>query len=238
MFQFLSKDKPVLTVRLDDEIICKIFKKDLPTEKQPTVFLGKSNRSLIFEDSKGTTYEHQLTFEDGWCALSIRLHETFVCQSDCIVGPTSSLQTEEFRKGNLKGIRFQPFYLPECAANPDTLIGRGLFYRGLHFPGNITPGNVSLSCICDYCRKSFRIQSFHAGFSSCQYMYSDSGAYTLTYDTEPSTLPTAPDGSSFSFNNPFRCPHCKKPFIDFEKHPEDRKEYYGNTFFGVTPISL
>jgi hypothetical protein len=47
-------------------------------------------------------------------------------------------------------------------------------------------------------------------------------------------LPKAPDGTSFSYLNPFRCPHCGASYIDFRKHPGLRKsEYYGNYFAGV-----
>ncbi len=40
-------------------------------------------------------------------------------------------------------------------------------------------------------------------------------------------------GGNFRYMNPFVCPHCKQPFIDFSIHPEDREcEYYGNYLYG------
>lgn len=87
-------------------------------------------------------------------------------------------------------------------------------------------------------------------------MYSDSGVYTLVIDEhvpgappamgKPDTnalraleavLPAAPDGTPFRYINPFRCPHCHQPYIDFRTHPELREnEYYGNYLFGVAPV--
>ena len=55
------------------------------------------------------------------------------------------------------GVRFQPFMLPEFTVDTSDLAGKGLFDRGLHFPGSITPGNVSVLCLCDSCKKSFRL---------------------------------------------------------------------------------
>ena len=47
------------------------------------------------------------------------------------------------------------------------------------------------------------------------------------------SLPLAPDGSSYSYRNPFRCPHCGDPYINFEANPGMREsEYYGNYFEG------
>ena len=40
-------------------------------------------------------------------------------------------------------------------------------------------------------------------------------------------------GGSFRYMNSLLCPHCREPFIDFKKHPEERKkEYYGNHLYG------
>jgi predicted amidophosphoribosyltransferase len=40
-------------------------------------------------------------------------------------------------------------------------------------------------------------------------------------------------GGFFRYMNSLLCPHCNKPFIDFNKHPEERKkEYYGNYLYG------
>jgi hypothetical protein len=148
------------------------------------------------------------------------------------------------------GIRIQPFFLSEGKVRNEELFGRGLFARGLHFSGTITRGDIILSCECDLCKKSFQIRSFHAGFSNSGYFYSGSGKCTVTVSdrvpgcpaalSEPNpaelaaleaALPPAPDGTHYKYTNPFRCPHCSAPYIDFEKNPKDRpEEYYGNYF--------
>jgi len=134
--------------------------------------------------------------------------------------------------------------------------GQGLFRRGLHFSGNVSPSNLSVACICDDCGQSFRLQSFHAGFAKLGYFYAASGRFTLAVpatvpgapvptlralsDEEAAAiaaleqqLPQAPDGTSYGYLNPLRCPHCRAPYIDFGAHPELRRhEYYGNTYFG------
>lgn len=111
-----------------------------------------------------------------------------------------------------------------------------------------------LSCECDHCKRSFLIRSYHAGFSNAGYFYSESGNYTITVDSHlpgspaalsdpdaealaalEDALPSAPDGSRYAYLNPFRCPHCSEPYIDFEANPGLRAgEYYGNYFEGST----
>ena len=184
--------------------------------------------------------------------MSVRVHDGYACQADCLVHISNELAENSLLKGTVKGIRFQPFYLPQCKANPKELIGQGLFHRGLHFSGTVTPGNVSSSCICDYCGKSFRIQSFHAGFDQSAYFYCSNNPHTLITSAyiagvpaplshpTPSVLseiesklpPCKQCGGTFRYANPFLCPHCKRPFIDFQRHPEIRdNEYYGNFLY-------
>lgn len=46
-------------------------------------------------------------------------------------------------------------------------------------------------------------------------------------------LQKAKDGTSFSYLNAFRCPHCGAKYLDFEANPKDREnEYYGNYYYG------
>lgn len=131
------------------------------------------------------------------------------------------------------------------------LKGKGLFACGLHFSGTVTPGNTLLSCECDSCHRSFLIRSYHSGFSNSGYFDSASGKHTLTVpshlagapvalsEPEPTALatleamlPAAPDGSRFAYLNPFRCPHCSAPYIDFSEPGSRSAEYYGNYFAG------
>ena len=252
-----KRKKNILTVSIDDKEICRVLKSELPSEKQPKIEIKEKGKNIIFEDFEGYTHIHALEEDTGWFSFSINVYPNLACQIDCIYGKDKELSPEKFNNGELSGIRFQPFFLGKKARKTENeLKGHGLFHRGLHFSGMITPGNLSLSCICDACRKSFRLQSFHAGFGNTGYMYSDSGRFTMTIpnningsppalgkvnkkalkDLEES-LPKAPDGTLFKYLNPLRCPHCSEPFIDFKQFPEDREnEYYGNTFYGQSTI--
>lgn len=256
MFAFLKK--PLLRVIIDGTDVAKVTPNDLPCERQPSVRVSPSS-SVSFVDSNGRTYRHDLPFEDGWLHLSVRVFEHRVCQADGILSQSATPNPEAFGTGADRGIRFNPFYLPGCQADEQELKGRGLFFRGLHFSGRITPGNVSLSCICDACARSFRLQSFHTGFGNCAYFYSESGRDTLIVeDTVPGCpavlaspaepalaefeqrLPRAKtDGTTFRYSNPLRCPHCSGAYIDFRRFPNERPtEYYGNHFFGEQPQFL
>lgn len=211
---------------------------------------------IEFVDAAEKRHAHSLAELSGWAHISVRVHEGLACQADCAVTQTEAYDPDELLNGKGQGIRFQPFFLPGSTGDPNELKGQGLFRRGLHFSGTITPGSVRLSCECDCCARSFHVQSFHAGFSNAGYMYSGSGAYTLIIDERvpgappalgkpddaalaklEANLPVAPDGTRFKYMNPFRCPHCHQPYIDFQAHPGLREgEYYGNCFFAVDPI--
>jgi hypothetical protein len=251
-----SRSKKILIVSLDDVEIASVSADELPVEKTPAAKLSHQNAVLKFTDSAGSAYSHALAFEEGWLHLSVRVHPNLACQADCLISDSEHTSEADFQSGKTKGIRFQPFYLSGCAGNPAELNGRGLFFRGLHFSGTITPGNVSLSCICDACHRSFRLQSFHAGFGNCGYFYSDSGVHTLIVDGNVNGCPPAmgkpeadalatlearlpkssKDGTSFRYTNSLRCPHCGAAYIDFQKFPKDREtEYYGNYLYGEKP---
>ena len=214
------------------------------------------NAVVEFRDSSNRRHVHELAELSGWSHFSVRVHQSFACQADCVVTANEIYNPKELLTGGANGIRFQPFFLPGSTSDTSLLRGQGLFRRGLHFSGTVTPGSVRLSCECDVCNRSFQVQSFHAGFSDMGYMYSGSGAYTLLMDAQlpgappptgtPDTkalesleavLPPAPDGTVFRYLNPFRCPHCHEPYIDFEAHPEIRSgEYYGNYLFGTETL--
>ena len=248
--------KTILIISLDDAELANVSPGELPLEKRPVVKLSHRGAVLKFTDASGPVYSHTLAFEEGWLHLSVRVHPNLACQADCLISDSENTSEADFQRGKSSGIRFQPFYLAGCAGNPAELNGRGLFFRGMHFSGTITPGNVSLSCICDSCRRCFRLQSFHAGFGNCGYFYSDSGVHTLIVDGDVKGCPPAmgkpdveavaclekrlpkssKDGTAFRYANSLRCPHCGAAYIDFQKFPKDREtEYYGNYLYGEKP---
>lgn len=246
---FKKKEAPLLRVLVNGEEVCEISEGDLPCEKLPSRRL-EAGSTIEFVDHSGDSHKHDLGDISGWFHFSVRVHPNKACQADCAITEDEKYDQNAFSEGKAKGIRFQPFFITGAETSNDIFVGKGLFKRGLHFNGNVTNGAISLSCECEHCRKSFIINSFHAGFSNLGYFYSDSGAYTLTVsDRLPgspaalstpdeselkeleSKLPLAPDGTRFKYSNSFKCPHCKEPYIDFIANPEERAaEYYGNYF--------
>jgi hypothetical protein len=248
---FKKKPNPLLVVRINGHELCRITESDIPCEVTPSKYL-ESNGILEFVGSDGVVHTHDLGLDSGWFHFSIRVHPNLACQADCVISQSKHFDPSALASGKASGIRFQPFFLPGAKVQNSELHGKSLFARGLHFSGTITSGNVVLSCECDHCKRSFLIRSYHAGFSDSGYFYSGSGKYTLTVNShipgspaalsEPnsedlaaleSKLPPAPDGSSYNYLNPFRCPHCSEPYIDFAANPGSRSaEYYGNYFVG------
>lgn len=253
---FKKKENPLLRVLVNGKEVSSITKEELPVEKSPSMKCGQGSR-IEFIDSEGHYTAHDLGNNSGWFHFSVRVHPNLACQTDCVITDSKQFDENSFKQGKAVGIRLQPFFLSGSTTDASIFVGRGLFKRGLHFSGTVTPGNTILSCICDDCRKSFLIQSYHAGFSNSGYFYSSSGKYTITVSdriegsqaalSDPNKdalsklegmLPKAPDGTAFSYLNPFRCPHCSAPYIDFKKYPEDRAgEYYGNYFIGSELLS-
>jgi len=252
MFAIFKKEPPpLLLVKTNGEELCCVTQADIPCERSPSRHL-KGNEALEFIDSHGTTHTHSLGNNAGWFHFSIRVQPNLACQADCVITDSSRFDPEAFAKGKASGIRFQPFFLAGAKVNNSDLAGKGLFARGLHFNGVVTSGNVVLSCECDHCKRSFLIRSYHAGFSNSGYFYSGSGKYTITTGNDipgspaalstpnpcdlaalEERLPPAPDGTTYAYLNPFRCPHCSLPYIDFEANPTLRQsEYYGNYFVG------
>lgn len=254
MFGFFRK-APILLVTINGKELCRVGRGDIPCERTPSIRLEPGSR-IEFLESTAAPHAHGLGPSGGWFHFSIRVQPNMACQADCVITESEKYDSKEFSEGRATAIRFQPFFLADARVKNEELHGLGLFARGLHFNGTVTRGNVLLSCECDHCRKPFLIRSYHAGFNNVGYFYSGSGKHTLfvsnevpgcpaalsTPDPAPlaaleASLPKAPDGSPYRFMNPFRCPHCSKPYIDFEAHPEERpSEYYGNCLLGSDPI--
>jgi hypothetical protein len=248
---FKEKEPPLLHIEANGKELCTIKHNDLPCERTPSAQLD-SNSVIEFIDLQGVTHRHELGSLSGCFHFSIRVYPNLACQADCVITDSEKYDPDVFAKGEAIGIRFQPFFLSGARVKNEELYGKGLFARGLHFSGTVTSGNIVLSCECDVCKKSFQIRSYHAGFSNAGYFYSGSGKHTITVNdrirgcpaalSEPNAtelealeaaLPLAPDGTRFRYSNPFRCPHCLAPYIDFEKNLKDRpSEYYGNYFVG------
>ena len=247
-----SPQKLLLSITFDDKEIFTVDEGQVPFERGVVLELSSPKPLLTLTDSAGQSYQHDLSELKPlgkFLHLNLRVKEPRVVEFDGLLGD-SSKAAEANRAFDAGGpaARFQPFYLPECAADPNDLIGKGFFYRGLHFQGFITPSNVKLACRCDCCHKSFMLSPFHAGFMDVAYFFCDTGTHTLmTQHSNSPNLLTAPDpeelasleaelppcetcGGHFAYFNPLLCPHCRAPYIDFKRFPQLREvEYYGAT---------
>jgi len=220
------------------------------TEPTPTIEVyenGKLYRPFLIE-----TLISNPDLTGQFLHSSIRIFPNSGVMIDGIISKSKTSRVD-WKDPNYEAIRLQPFYLSDKSDNNTSLKGKGLFERGLHFSGTVTPKGVRNICTCDFCVKSFTIQHFHAGFSEIQYFYSSDSKETLIvpYNAIPNLpvqleenleninldnvereLPSPKtSNSTFKYYNPFRCPHCSAPYIDFESHRQIRaKEYYGNTY--------
>ena len=247
----------LLSVELEGREICSFDAEFSHGEHSPVVEVRTAQPTLCFIDSRGTRRTFDLSFvreeNASWLHFSIRVSPEFLVQSDFLMTITQADSEEAFRARAVDGVRVQPFVLPECAKRYDVIEGKGLFRRGFHFKGIITPGNVTLLCRCAYCERSFRVRSVHAGMGNAVYFYCGSCSHTLmasadledappvigpAYEEELKRFeqrlpPCEACGGSFSYYNPFLCPHCKEPYIDFGKYPKERDwEYYCNVYHG------
>lgn len=254
-----SPSRPTLRVAYAGRQILEVYPREVPCDKRLIIDLHQereqSNLEFVNSYDRVLSFDLASVWADGAkrLYLSIPIGPSFAVQPDCLLSTDFTDPTESFRKCETLGVRMQPFYLPETPGRLSELVGRGLFYRGFHFSGVITPGNVSLLCLCDSCQKTFRLQSFHSGFSSLVYFYCSRGPHTLVVssflkDAPPwrgdadkravgrfeSHLPACQQcGGEFRYMNSLLCPYCLRPYIDFLRHPGDRRvEYYGNHLYG------
>jgi hypothetical protein len=230
----------LLRVQVGGDEIAAVTAEDLPSEQRHRLRLDRCD-TLRFIDSQGTARDYALTsLRDGgarFLHLSVQIARNHGVQADGILTARRFQNPDRAFRAGASAVRFQPFFLPEAARDRDEHTGRTLSGRGLHFPGLVTPGNVSLLCVCDHCRTTFRLQPFHAGFSSLAYFYCSGGPHTLVVsEYEPGALERALPkcrecGGSFAYANPLRCPHCRQPYVDFARHPG--REHYGHHLYGA-----
>jgi len=235
-----------------------------PLEVRPTVPLSEPAPTLTVEIDGGEFIRYTIDplaknpdLTGQFLQLSVRVLPNLALMMDAIITKTDD-PPPEVTDPDCEAIRFQPLFLPQAATSNDIFRGKGLFERGLHFAGCITPGTVRCCCVCDECRQSFSLLHFHAGMGQSQYFYSGDSRETLVvslyeYPDFPGQLADSIDlealaaaegklprpsraAGEFRYYNPFRCPHCQAPYVDFEKFPEIRPgEYYGNTLINEQP---
>lgn len=235
-----------------------------PFELEPILKLSAATPDIkIFENQnliytfRIDTLRTNIDLAGQFLHSSIRVLSNSAVMIDGIISQNDKTFSKWTDK-NYEAIRLQPFYLSNQRDKNSQLKGKGLFDRGLHFSGKVTPVGVRSICICDSCNLSFTIQHVHSGYSELQYFYSTDSKETLIVpygrienlptqlhqtidktmlESIESKLPKPSNRKgTFNYYNPFRCPHCLAPFIDFEKYPEIRPiEYYGNTYINQMP---
>jgi hypothetical protein len=256
-------NRPLLTAVFEGVEILRL-EAPLPLGEKLVLPVTTSAPELVL-DTRGLRYAYDLSsvLADGarFLHLSISVsdrEDDYLVRAHCVLADNANGPRRREGEGAPRAIRFQEFHLPESGIDPNEGAGRGMFHRGFHIRGAITPGNVSHLCICDSCRKSFRLQSFHAGMMDLEYFYCDGGPHTLTasaYDVETPTfdelgtnaarrfdgrLPRCEKcGGKFGYLKPFLCPHCSMPYLDFARFPLDRDvECYGHYLYGDSTQDL
>ena len=108
--------------------------------------------------------------------------------------------------------------------------GQDLPMKALKYQGYTTPANVRLIGVCPECGKSFAFRGYAFYLGQTDVAYSDDGldcCQIQTPDIDKDTWKYETEGKTFRYYNSFCCPHCKTPYIDYQKHPE-------NKVFGVS----
>lgn len=183
----------ILSVAFEGREICTFDHGHPHGEHWPSAQAQTAHPELVFADSRGTRRVFDLSFvrdeRKDWVHFCIRVSSEYLVQPDLVFGESSEDPEQAFRAGEVSGVRLQPFILPESSKSYDVIEGRGLFQRGFHFVGIVTPGNVSLVCVCAYCDRNFRIQSFHAGMSNVAYFYCSDCTETLVASVDLEDAP-------------------------------------------------
>jgi hypothetical protein len=227
--------KTLLSAYLTNKELAQITDEKIPTFKRLEFSISGLEHELILVDSKNRKYSFDLSsaFDAGldWIDACIDINENLVIHADCRLGKNQSIPFAP------QQIIFQSFRLPENNINQDEVAGKELYGRGFLSPGSMIGSDFSFLCICDYCEKSFRLQNQHLAMSPLVHMYCESGYHTLlaepaksfnfknneTWLEFESLLPKCNlCNTSFRMMNPFRCPNCHEPFINYEKYPEQR----------------
>ena len=148
--------------------------------------------------------------------------------------------TQEIRKMERDdiGYRMEAFFL-SCGGSKakeinDSIAGQDLVAKGLKYPGFTTPSNIRLIGICSECKKSFVFYGHAFYMGQNDVAYSDDGldcCVISDLDIDKDTWKYETDGKTFRYYNSFRCPHCGTPYIDYQKHHE-------NKVFGVSGCVL
>ena len=190
------------------------------------IFQIYENNSLRREFELGTVEGED--FSGKYFHLALRIHT-----SNTYCGPVHLVQTDGFISDTPEdkqmqlsdiGYRMECFPLHSSAEEQymcDQIIDRDLENKGLRYPGVTTPLNVRLIGWCPSCQRSFTFLSYALYNAQEEVAYSDDGLDVCgieEYEIDKENWARTADGKIFRYYNPFRCPHCGKPYIDYKKH--------------------
>lgn len=210
------------------------------------IFQIYENNSLRREFELGTVEGED--FSGKYFHLALRIHT-----SNTYCGPVHLVQADGFisdtpedKKMQLSdiGYRMEAFPLYSSAGEQymrEQIIDRDLENKGLRYPGVTTPLNVRLIGWCPSCQRSFTFLSYALYNAQEEVAYSDDGLDVCgieEYEIDKENWARTADGKIFRYYNPFRCPHCGKPYIDYKKHRNMKR--FGNAacaLLGKKPYS-
>lgn len=200
-------------------------------EKTPTIKLYEDNelvQEYVLETAKNEDFSNQ------YFQICIRAHflrdvPVAVLQIDGFV--SENKETEKMTNDNV-GYRFEGHYLTHGDALAqrrfENINGLDLYDKGLRYPGYSTPSCVRLIGVCQVCGKSITFRSGNIYLTSDEPVYSDDGLSVCSISSYETANPDfnkeewmyQKSGKTYRYYNPFRCPHCGAPYIDYQKHPE------------------
>ncbi len=178
-------------------------------------------------------------FTGKYFLISVRLglHGNPVVPTAQIDGFISDTPDErQFTSGDI-GYRMEAYFLACGGAEKERyelLRGQDLPMKALKYPGYTTPSNIRLIGICPECGKSFCFHGYAFYMAQSDIAYSDDGldcCEIQSYGIDKESWVYETDGKTFRYYNSFCCPHCKTPYIDYKKYPE-------NKVFGVSGCVL
>jgi hypothetical protein len=191
--------EPLLRVEVGGREVGRI--EEAPSEHDFVAQIVSGAPIIHFVKSDGTRIVHDLsqfarepeTVMIKWLHLCVVVHgePDFGVQTDCILAYSdeesaafaadADQMLDDYNEGKVPGVRIQPFFLPERTAPPPPT-PLNSFERGLSYRDARTPQNTSVSCVCDECQRSFRLQPHYAEEEGREhsFVYCTKGIHVLT----------------------------------------------------------
>lgn len=207
------------------------------TEKEPTICIYEDNiktQDYVLETEGDEDFSGKYFLISVRLGINPRLRVPYA-QIDGFVSDTPD--DREFTN-NDTGYRMEVHFLAcggEISKNcAESNKGQDLTTKALKYPGYTTPSNIRLIGVCPECGKSFCFHGYAFYMIQSDVAYSDDGldcCEIVAFDIDKDTWSYQVDDKTFRYYNSFACPHCKTPYIDYKKYPQ-------NKVFGVSGCVL